>query len=1101
MTERTAILLILLAAVGMPIHVEAQVAGTISGFVRDESGAVIPGAVVRATMVGQQVTRSAVTDETGYFNLLAMPRGNYEITAQLTGFATQTTKAELTAGENLRVDFTMNLGQIQETVVVLGTSALVETRSATMSGLVDDRRVQELPLNGRNVVELASTLPGITDVNASEEMASTRGGPTMIVHGASRGQNNFTLNGANFTNYSQTAGFNPPPPDAVQEIRVQTSTFSAEFGNNAGAQVTMVTKAGSNQFHGSAWEFHRNDALNARNFFAPRKSDQKQNQWGAAAGGRIVPNKLFIFGSYQKLTNRAEAVGQGATVPTDAQRAGDFRNLATQLRNPIDPITGRGYTDPSTGAPCVSGNVIAPDCISPVAKNYLDQFIPRSPTGSVVKLVPSPLDAYNFVTRVDYTVSSKNNLFGHFFKDNYERISSPGNLDYVPESNVADIKNYGVTDTHTFSSTFLNELTVSYMDADSFRTATERVPPRDMGINIDEGYLGVGMSLSVSGGPNLSFTGPERQVYRNWHWKDVMTLVRSAHTFKFGYEGQYINFDLIRGNGARSASFTGTPPNRSGNSMADFMLGAFDQVSHGFGAADSFPLLWKHQFFIQDEWKVTPRITTNVGLRYEPWFPWEQEYGRYTSWEYGTQSTVKPDAPRGILFCGDPGVTPKTVESDLNNFAPRLGVAWDVTGNGRTIVRGGYGIYYNHISGTSVHAAEAPWTGTVQLFQGRIEDPFGSLNRTPPPSGVPISGEFGCVPISAYPGLNCPLYPLPLNFVYNDLELATPYVQHANISFQRQLTNDLMIDIAYVGRFGSKLEGHRHFNPAQFINSPRTGLPPSAQNVAERVLYEPGIIGPTSRVLETRYQSWYNGLELKATKRMNRRFMFSGFYTLSKAIDTLLDQGAGLTAGVANPFDLSNMKGRSQFDRRHVVGLSWMWEQNHQFQNGVVDALLSGWTVSGVHNWSSGNPLNFTMGTDVALDGTSGQGRQLGQLAPGKTVDDIARDHANRDDFIAAFFDTTAFAPVGSLPRGIYGNVPKSAISGPAVAKSDIAVSRLFPIPGRPGIRLQVRGELFNAFNQVNFNAPVTNLSATNLGQITSADPGRIGQLALKLLW
>ena len=186
-----------------------------------------------------------------------------------------------------------------------------------------------------------------------------------------------------------------------------------------------------------------------------------------------------------------------------------------------------------------------------------------------------------------------------------------------------------------------------------------------MGINIDEGYLGVGMSLNVSGGPNLAFTGPEQQVYRNWHWKDVMTLVRSAHTFKWGYEGQYVNFDLIRGNGARSATFTGT---RSGNPMADFMLGAFDNVSHGFGAADSFPLLWKHQFFIQDEWKLTPRITMNAGLRYEPWFPWEQEYGRYTSWEYGTQSTVKADAPRGILFPGDPNVPFKTVEGDLQQL-------------------------------------------------------------------------------------------------------------------------------------------------------------------------------------------------------------------------------------------------------------------------------------------------------------------------------------------------------------------------------------------------------------------------------------------------
>jgi hypothetical protein len=1095
--RRIAVLFLFLAAAGLSSDANAQVAGTISGYVRDESGAVVPGADVRATMIGQQVTRSTVTDETGFFNLLAMPRGNYEITAQLTGFATQTTKAELTAGENLRVDFKMNLGQLAETVVVTGTAALVETRSATMSGLVDDRRVQELPLNGRNVVELASTLPGITDVEADEEMGATRGGPTMIVHGASRGQNNFTLNGANFTNYSQTAGFNPPPPDAVQEIRVQTSTFSAEFGNNAGAQVTMVTKAGSNQFHGSAWEFHRNDALNSRNFFAPRKSAQKQNQWGAATGGRIVTNKLFFFGSFQQLTNRAEAVGQQATVPTDAQRAGDFTSLALQLRNPVDPLTNRPYTN-AAGAPCVSGNVIDSGCISPVAKAYLDRFIPKSSSGTVVKLIPSPLDAYNFVGRIDYTVSSSNNLFGHFFKDNYERISSPGNLDYVDQSNVADIKNYGVTDTHTFSSSFLNEMTVSLVDAASFRTATDRVPPRDMGINVEEGYLGVGMSLNVSGGPNLSFTGPERQVYRNWHWKDVMTLVRNAHTFKWGYEGQYVNFDLIRGNGSRSASFTGT---RSGNSMADFMLGAFDEVSYGFGAADSFPLLWKHQFFVQDEWKVTPRITMNVGLRYEPWFPWEQEYGRYTSWEYGTQSTVKPDAPRGILFVGDPGVPDKTVEVDWNNFAPRLGMAWDVNGNGRTVVRGGYGIYYNHISGTSVHAAEAPWTGTVRLNNGRIEDPFGSLNRAFPPSGVPISGEFGCVQTSTYPGLNCPLYPLPLNFVYNDLEMATPYVHHLNTSFQRQLTNDLVVDVAYIGRFGYKLEGHRHFNPAQFIDSPRTGRPPSAQNVAERVLYEPGIIGPTSRVLETRYRSWYNGLELKATKRMSSGFMFSGFYTLSKSIDTLLNQGAGLTAGVANPFDLSNMKGRSQYDRRHVVGLSWMWEQSHQFDNAVVNALVDGWTVSGVHRWSSGNPLNFTMGTDVALDGTGGSGRQLAQLADGKSVDDISRDHSNNEDFIGAFFDTTAFARVSSLPRGIYGNVPKSAISGPASSRSDIAVSRFFDIPGQSGMRLQFRGELFNAFNQVNFDSPVTNASATNFGRITGADDPRIGQVALKLLW
>jgi hypothetical protein len=668
--HRMMIPLVLVAAVSLPLAVEAQVAGTISGYVRDESGGVVPGVDVKATMIGQQVTRSTVTDETGFFNLLAMPRGYYEITARLAGFSTQRTAAELTAGENLRVDFTLNLGELQETVQVSAAAALVETRSATLSGLVDDRRVQDLPLNGRNVVQLASTLPGITDVTASEEMTSTRGGPTMIVHGASRGQNNFTLNGSNFTNFSQTAGFNPPPPDAVQEIRVQTSTFSAEFGNNAGAQVSMVTKAGSNQFHGSAWDFHRDDKLNARSFFQPRRPEQRQDQVGASAGGPIVLNRVFYFGSYQRLTNRAEAGSTQALVPTDRERLGNFSGLGTTLRNPVDPITNRPFADAS-GAPCVSANIISPSCISPVAAAYLDRFIPRSPTGSVVKLTPSPLDAYNWVGRFDYTASSKNNLFVHFFRDHYRRTTSPGTLDYVDQDNVTDLKQYAVTDTHTFSSNLLNEATYSFMHADSFQHAIGRVPPRDMGMNLEEGYLGVGMSLNVSGQFNLSFPGPERQIYRNWHWRDTMTLVKGSQTFKWGYEGMYVNFDLIRGNGARSATFTGT---RSGLATADFLLGAFDQVSYGFGAADSFPIIWKHQFFFQDEMKVTPRLTLNAGVRYEPWLPWEQEYGRYTSWSYGVQSVVKPDAPRGILFVGDPGVPDKTVESDMNNFAPRL--AW-----------------------------------------------------------------------------------------------------------------------------------------------------------------------------------------------------------------------------------------------------------------------------------------------------------------------------------------------------------------------------------------------------------------------------------------
>ena len=442
-------------------------------------------------------------------------------------------------------------------------------------------------------------------------------------------------------------------------------------------------------------------------------------------------------------------------------------------------------------------------------------------------------------TRIDYTVSSKNNLYGHFFKDNYERISSPGNLDYVPESNVADIRNYGITDTHTFSPTFLNELTVSYLDTDSFRTATERVPPRDMGINIDEGYLGVGMSINVGNGQmNLSFTGPERQVYRNLHWKDTMTLVRSAHTFKWGYEGQYVNFDLIRGNGARSATFTGL---RSGSAFSDFMLGAFDQVSHGFGAADSFPILWKHQFFIQDEWKLTPRITMNVGLRYEPWFPWEQEYGRYTSWEYGTQSTVKPDAPRGILFPGDPNVPFKTVENDFNNFAPRLGRGvgrqrqwpdrrarriWHLLQPHQRHVRAcRRGAVDRHRSSCGTAGSRIRTRRSTRPCRLRA---CRSRASSAACRSAHIQGSIArCIRCRSTSSTTISRW------------RRRPCTTSTSRSSASSRTTSWSTWRMSAGSASSS-RGTATSTPPQFKNSPRTGAPPNAQNIIDRVIYEPG---------------------------------------------------------------------------------------------------------------------------------------------------------------------------------------------------------------------------------------------------------------------
>ena len=725
-----------------PLSSHAQVAGTISGYVQDQGGGMVPGATVTAESAGQQLVRSTQTNETGFFDLQALPRGTYLVRVEIAGFQTQIQRnVEVTAGANVRLDFALGVGGLTEEVLVSGQATMMETRNATQSNLIDDQRVQDLPMNGRNVVALAGTYAGVTSIRANQDTSDGRQGPIMSVNGGNQNHNLFTLNGSVFTHFNQTTGFNPPPPDAIQEIRIQTHNFSAEYGHTAGGQVSIVTKAGGNSFHGTAWEFHRNSALNNRSYFlklaGARKPEQKQNQAGASAGGAVIRNKLFWFGSYQRLWDRAEAGSSQTIVPTDAQRAGDFTALSTVLRNPVNPITNAPFTD-SSGAPCVTGNIIRAGCISPVSTGLLDQYVPASASGTIISLSPAPRDHAVYIGRGDYHFSGSNQVNAHFFADRSDSSSWPGNLNYVQQAVFSDVNQFGASDAHIFSPRLVNEVTFSYLTSRSGGGAVTQIAPRDQGVNVDVGNDGRGMSYSVSGSLNLAYPGVNAQDYYSWQLKDTMTFSVGNHTLKWGYEfiRPVFEFNLAL---TRSASFTGT---RTGNAIADFMIGAFDNSTIEFGIADHSPSTMKHQAFIEDSYKMHPRLTLNYGLRYEPFIPFDQKGGRHTTWSPGVQSTVVPDAPKGILFPGDPGLPSRLTNSDLNNFAPRLGVAWDVNGDAKTVVRGGYGIFYQQINGETTHAAEGPWRGTTQLRQGRIEDPFGSLGQTEPPPESP--GRFGC---------------------------------------------------------------------------------------------------------------------------------------------------------------------------------------------------------------------------------------------------------------------------------------------------------------------------------------------------------------------
>jgi hypothetical protein len=1064
--------------------------GNITGYVRDSSGAAVPKATVTARMVEQQFVRTAEVNAEGFYNLIALPPGTYGVTVESAGFQKQVqTGLELTVNQNLRVDATLQVGAVETQVTIEAAAPLVETTSPTLSGLIDDRRVVDLPLNGRNVIGLARILPGVLNVNAPQQLGDARGGPEMNVNGGRANMNLFTLNGGYFNNPSRNTGMNYPPPDAVQEVRILTHNFAAEYGRNPGSQVNVVSRAGTNDFHGSAWEFLRNDVLNARNFFSSRVPDQKQNQFGAAAGGPVVRDKIFVFGTYQGLRDRREAQTVEALVPSAAERAGNFTGSGVALTNPVDPVTKRPFTD-AAGNPCVAGNRIAAGCISSVATKFLS-YVPVSPTGLVSSLAASPRDGNMYMLRGDWNQSSRHRVFGSFFADRNTR-SSPfaagGNIaGYIGESFEQDTRQVVINDTFTISPTAINQATFSYLDTPSNQVQTNTIEPTQLGINMAQ-YVPTG-AVTVNVGDNFilgsGFT--TRFFSKNWQFKDSMSWIRGKHSFKFGYEMLRLNFRQVF-IGSPSFSFTGS---RSGDPTADFLLGAFDNLNLNFGIRDTDTLTYAHAGFFQDEWRVTPRLTLTLGVRYEPFLPWVDRNDRINTVVPGRQSTAVPDAPPGILFPGD--VPRGLANADLNNFAPRIGLAWDVFGDGKSSVRAGYGVFYESINADSLAQENPPFAGFASAFSGRIENPFGSVGLTAPPATT--TGKFGCVKTSDYPGVDCPLFPLPVAGVFTDLSVRTPYVQSFNLSLQRQITPSLMVEAAYAGKIGIKLPALRTYNPARFVNSPIDGSPPSDQNINDRVIFEPGTLSPAGFLLGNDFRSWYHSFQTQVNKRFSGGLTVLASYTLSKSIDSSSTDNLGAT--VANPFNLRDERGRSDWDRRHAFVASWMYTPPLRFANPLAKTLLGGWTIAGIHTVQSGTPLTFLMGDDVALDGTFGD--QHAQLRPGVTTKDIELDHASRNNMIARFFNTDAFVPTNQVPRGTYGNAGRGLISGPAFASSDFSLLKDFLI--REPWRVQFRSEAFNAFNQVNFRNPTTTVNSSAFGRIRAAGDPRVIQFALKLLW
>ncbi len=1060
MTERVLSLLLLVAGCA-PLWAQSSTA-SILGMVRDSTGAVIPAAEVRAVHEATGQEFLGLTSGEGYYEIPTLPVGRYRVTAEVAGFQQVVQSGVLLqADERVRADFTMTPGPVTEVVTVSADAQLVQTSRATLGQVVDSKRMLELPLNGRNMLELQFLAPGV--------LAATHSGggvqspnPGFSINGGRGGSANYLLDGSDNNDAYQNTASLYPNPDAVQEFSVQASGFSAEYGQAAGAVVNVITRSGTNEFHGSLFEFLRNDALNTRNFFSVEdKPKLRQNQFGGVFGGPLRRNQSFFFVSYQGTRIRSAPTASSLFVPTVAERAGDYSQSA---KHPRDPLTKKPFP----------GSVIPGARLNPVAVRFMEEYVPlpNLPNGQFSSNNREDTNADQGLARFDHSFSDHHKLFVRTFHDD-QRTELTDVLPVFQNRQEFRSWNLSAGDNLILSPRLVNTLNVGMNRTAARPGPGNRFRWRDLGADIPlvgpeedatNSRLRVSNAFQFTQRVNLEL--PRTVV----SLRETMSYVRGSHFLKWGFEARHLqeirrtNF-LVDGSFVFNGVFSGIP-------TADFQLGLpvqFQQLAtQAEGLARNVNLGW----FVQDDWKISPRVTLNIGLRFEPFFPVVDQRDRRSTFRAGQQSTVFPTAPRGLVFVGDEGIDRGIVSNQWNRFAPRIGIAWDITGKGRTSLRAGYGIYYGPGYTLQNNLANQPFTLQFNI-------------RTPPSLSNPYGSTTPEIPYfppqTAEERAQAEFF-LPVRVAGYDAGFRNPYVQQYNLSLEQQIEKYTKITLAYVGSAGRHLFVPLERNPAVF------GPGATVRNTDQRRIH--GRFQSVGMFTSASTSS-YNAVQVTVNRRFAEGLTVLANYTWSKSIDTrsndLLNPGV---TGPQNPFDLRNERAVSDFDIPHSLVTSFVWQLPVlEARSGFIQRALGGWQLAGIATLRRGRPVHILTGTDNSLTG-------VGKDRPNLVGDWRLREDRPRSAKIAEYFATEAFAP---NEPGTFGNLGRNPIRGPGQVNFDFALVKAFEMG--EAVRLQVRGEVFNALNNVNFDLPVSNLNAPNFGQITGARASRIFQLAMKLQW
>lgn len=1032
---------------------------SVIGQVKDPSGAIVAGSKVAARNVATNVTRETATDSAGLFVIRGLQPGTYEVLAESPGFKKAVRSGVvLQVDQEARLDFLLELGAATEAVTVTEAAAVTSTETASTGQVIENKKVVELPLNSREFYGLALLAPGAYQP-AQNSTLGYRGG--FNVAGASETANNFSVNGIDNNDTGISGPTFRPSVDSIQEFKLLTGIFPAEYGRSSGSQVVVVTRSGTNQFHGGLFEFLRNQKMDAKNLFTPTGLDPafKRNQFGGTVGGPIRRNRTFFFYSYEGLRLRQQISSLG-TVPLPAMFSGDFSSLLA-LSRPIQLM------NPLTRQP-IPGNIIPAGLISSLGKQIVSYY--PSPT-FLTPAGSAPASNYNFSEtrretmnenslKIDHLISSKDS-----FSANYNRFRDPT---FEPQNSLcgsSTLPLFGcdssitaqlgaVTETHLFSPTIVNE----------FRSGINRlVNPR---VQEDNSLSFPGLAnvfftplANNRGLPRTTITGfstlggatnlPSERDDTTYQIIDNLSWTRGKHALKFGGEWRkFFSTNLQTNNGRGVLSFTDTAPGPvSGYALADVIMGLPSSTSRNPYSPWFYNRVTSTAFFVQDDYKVASNLTINLGLRWE--------YNSPASEKYNQMSSFDPTVPGGGLRIeGQNGLGNTLFNPNHKDFAPRFGFAWQPTRNPNTVVRGGYGIFYNQpttLNGFYTLALNAPFRNP-QTFNSTAANPI-QIDTNPFPAALAANANTA-------------------NGI--DPHFPTADSQQWSLGFQRMLGQDLLLELDYFGSKGT------HLPTSLNLNQPRPGLGNAGRpfpNFGNVVYYEENA------------NANYNSLLAKLDKRLSHGFSFLLSYAYGRSIDENPGPSSTSAASGATPPDSQNlrgaMRGLSDFDVRSRFVWSPIWTIPSGMTGKTMrDKITGGWQLSGIFSMQTGRP--FSVSESGNISGTL-QNLDRPNAVAGCNPNDGPKT-------VARWFNTACFT---LPPTNTFGNAGRNTVTGPGLVNVDFSLARTFAI--RENVRLQFRAEAFNLANHPNLNYPAAVQNAPSFGQIASANDPRQIQLGLKL--